>query len=166
MKIISGYDGCKEKDIMAMPEDELRQAVIRVFSLPYREFADGDSWYGYFLLPDDIADSFRDREVDLAWPAKKQAQEGMGEYMRKVIVSRPVRKKLEVSPFIRYELEPAGEAFFHQFGAGYEELQGGLGNFTTAIVEWPDGRVESVAADHVQFVDAAENEAAGGVPYS
>ena len=72
--------------------------------------------------------------------------------LKKVVVSRMVRKKLDESPWFRYELEPVGEALFHQFGVGYEEFKDGPGNFTTAIVEWPDGRVESVVADNVQFV--------------
>jgi hypothetical protein len=72
--------------------------------------------------------------------------------LKKVIVSKHVRKTLEAAPWHRYDLEPVGEAGFHQFGVGYEEFEAGPGNFTTAIVEWPDGRVESVPAEHVRFV--------------
>ncbi len=71
---------------------------------------------------------------------------------KKVVVSKHVRKTLEAAPWYRYDLEPVGEAWFHQFGVGYEEFEAGPGNFTTAIVEWPDGRVESVPAEHVRFV--------------
>jgi hypothetical protein len=71
---------------------------------------------------------------------------------RKVIVSKLVPKTIEGSYRTQYVVEPCGEALFHQFGVGYEEFEAGPGNFTTAIVEWPDGRVESVPAEHVQFV--------------
>jgi hypothetical protein len=72
--------------------------------------------------------------------------------LRKVIVSKHVMHAQEGSRPARYELEPQGEALFHQFGVGYEEFESGPGNFTTAIVEWPDGRIESVVVDHVRFV--------------
>lgn len=72
---------------------------------------------------------------------------------RKVIVSHMVGHKTEGR--MKYVLEPKGEALFHQFGVGYEEFESGPGNFTTAIVEWPDGQVESVVADHIKFVSPA-----------
>ena len=76
--------------------------------------------------------------------------------LRKVIVSKPVRQELPSNGTGRvvatYPLVPQGEALFHQFGVGYEEFESGPGNFTTAIVEWSDGRVESVPAEHVRFV--------------
>jgi hypothetical protein len=55
---------------------------------------------------------------------------------------------------IKYVLTPKGEALFHQFGVCYEEFESGPGNYTTAIVEWPDGTVESVMADRIRFIDA------------
>ena len=72
--------------------------------------------------------------------------------LRKVIVSKSVRKSLDAPPWYRYDLELLGEALFHQFGVGYEDFEAGAGNFTTAIVEWPDGRVGSVPAEHVRFL--------------
>ena len=73
--------------------------------------------------------------------------------LRKVIVSKLVAYPVEGSSYKKtYVPEPQGEALFHQFGVAYEELDGGPGNYTTAIVEWPDGRVESVRAEHVRFV--------------
>ena len=82
--------------------------------------------------------------------------------LKKVIVSKHVRKTPETAPWHRYDLEPVGEAGFHQFGVGYEGFEAGPGNFTTAIVEWPDGRVESVPAEHVRFV--APNIANNRIP--
>ena len=74
----------------------------------------------------------------------------------RVIVSKLVRQETSSavtgSVTVAYPLVPQGEALFHQFGVSYEEFETGPGNFTTAIVEWPDGRVESVPAEHVRFV--------------
>lgn len=61
MTIATRYSGCMKEDIMNMPEDELRKAVIRAFSVECRNFAKNDSWMGSFLLPDEIADAFRGR---------------------------------------------------------------------------------------------------------
>ena len=63
MNIISSYYGCTKEDIMNMPEDKLREAVIAAFSVECRNFAENDSWMGSFLLPDEIADAFRGRLV-------------------------------------------------------------------------------------------------------
>ena len=71
---------------------------------------------------------------------------------RKVIVSHMIGRQMEGTNRLKYALEPQGEATFHQFGVGYEEFEAGPGNFTTAVVEWPDGRVESVPVEHVRFV--------------
>lgn len=48
--------------------------------------------------------------------------------------------------------EEVGEAWFHGFGTDYEEFENGPGNFSTAIVEWPDGKVEMVRADAIRFM--------------
>lgn len=72
--------------------------------------------------------------------------------LRKVIVSKHAKKLDEAHPGrVHYVLEPAGEALFHQFGVNYEEFENGPGNYTTAVIEWPDGRVENVPVEHVQF---------------
>lgn len=74
--------------------------------------------------------------------------------MRKVVVSHmksvpnPVGSGRNV-----WELQESGEAIFHQFGVGYEEFETGLAPYSTAIVEWPDGRVENVYVEHIRFVD-------------
>lgn len=66
--------------------------------------------------------------------------------MRKVMVSRRDRKD-------NYELKEVGKAVFHQFGMDYEEFEAGPGNFSVAIVEWPDGKVEFVRADWIRFIE-------------
>ncbi len=77
--------------------------------------------------------------------------------LRKVMVSHLVSEPSELGYGRRtWKLQETGCALFHQFGVGYEEFENGTGNFTTAIVEWPDGRVESVPAEHVRFVTPEE----------
>ena len=46
-----------------------------------------------------------------------------------------------------------GLAVFHQFGVGHVESESGYGNYTTAIVEWPDGSLSSVDVGLIQFVN-------------
>lgn len=43
-----------------------------------------------------------------------------------------------------------GEGVFHCWGVGSEE---GVGNYTTAIVEFPDGTVDSVHTSMMRFLD-------------
>ena len=45
-----------------------------------------------------------------------------------------------------------GEAIFHGFGSDYEEFENGAGNYSAAIVEWPNWQIELVRADRVRFV--------------
>lgn len=45
-----------------------------------------------------------------------------------------------------------GEAIFHQFGVDYEEFEGGPGNFSTAIIELPDGTVKNIPVELVEFL--------------
>lgn len=75
--------------------------------------------------------------------------------LRKVIVSKAVRTTATSA----YSMEPAGEALFHQFGMDYDEFESGPGNFSAAIVEWPDGRVEVVPAWNIRFVEPLNGEA-------
>jgi hypothetical protein len=56
-----------------------------------------------------------------------------------------------------YENKLAGEAFFHCWGCGYDELDNGndgscAGNYTVAILELDDGKVIDVVPDCVQFL--------------
>ena len=50
------------------------------------------------------------------------------------------------------EKELVGIGEFHQFGADYEEFETGPGNYTTAIVEMPDGTIHNVPAEQIQFI--------------
>jgi hypothetical protein len=59
-----------------------------------------------------------------------------------------------------WRLEEKGEAMFHQFGVNYEEFATCAGNYTTAIVEWPDGTISNVPLEHVRFLDIPQSETA------
>ena len=48
----------------------------------------------------------------------------------------------------------AGCGTFHAWGVAYEEFESGPGNYSTAIVEMPDGTVRNWPAEMVRFVDA------------
>lgn len=44
--------------------------------------------------------------------------------------------------------------FFHEWGVNYEEFNDiGVGNYSVAIVELPDGRIVMPAADDIVFLD-------------
>lgn len=68
--------------------------------------------------------------------------------MRRVMVSANTRQANGT-----WKPEEKGEAMFHQFGCNYEEFDGGPGNFTTAVIEWPDGTVGNVPVEHIRFLD-------------
>ena len=42
---------------------------------------------------------------------------------------------------------------FHQWGQAYEEFHAGPGNYTTAIIELPGGRVVTALPEDVVFLD-------------
>lgn len=77
-----------------------------------------------------------------------------GEKLRKVIVFKWVRNPALVG----LEKEVVGEAVFHEWGCDFEEFESGVVNFSTAIVEFPDGTVKNVSVNLVKFVKEATNE--------
>lgn len=50
-----------------------------------------------------------------------------------------------------------GELFgmFHCWGSAFEEFEAGPGNYTVAIVEMPDGKIETIVAHRITFVEPA-----------
>lgn len=46
---------------------------------------------------------------------------------------------------------PDGHGMFHQWGCDYEEFENGAGNFSTAIVELPDGSVRNIPVELIVF---------------
>jgi hypothetical protein len=61
-------------------------------------------------------------------------------------------EKDETDPKGRFEKIEKGRALFHQFGVDYEEFESGPGNFSTAIIETPSGKVKNVPADMIEFI--------------
>lgn len=51
------------------------------------------------------------------------------------------------------KMSDKGEAVFHQFGCDFMEMNDGNVNYSTAIVEWPDGAVENVPVQYIRFLD-------------
>lgn len=46
-----------------------------------------------------------------------------------------------------------GAARFHQWGLSYEYVEGVPAQYTTAIIELPDGSIENVPAENIRFVE-------------
>lgn len=44
------------------------------------------------------------------------------------------------------------EGLFHKWATGFEEFESGLGNYTYAIIETPDGCVEEVLPTNIKFI--------------
>ena len=59
---------------------------------------------------------------------------------------------VDVSKFNGKSWESSGAAVFHGFFSDYEEFTEGPGNYPAALVEWEDGKVESVAAHSIRFL--------------
>ena len=51
------------------------------------------------------------------------------------------------------ELVEQGIGNFHAFGCDFEDLDHGVGNYSTAIVEMENGKIENVAVENIQFID-------------
>jgi len=71
--------------------------------------------------------------------------------MRKVSILKYERKEGET----KYSLVPDGEGLFHQFGSDFAEYESGAGNYSTAIVERPDGSIINVAVALIKFLEPA-----------
>jgi hypothetical protein len=54
---------------------------------------------------------------------------------------------------IHYKKVSIGYGIFHAWGFGYEEFETGPGNYSTAIIEMPDGSVENISADMIVFLE-------------
>ena len=72
--------------------------------------------------------------------------------LRKVQVNKYASVPVEGGGRNARQLQPAGEAMFHQFGVNFVEFDSGPGNFTTAVIEWPDGQIENIPVDQIKFV--------------
>ena len=62
-------------------------------------------------------------------------------------------RKVMVMEFKNGELAEKGEAVFHQFGCDFMQFDDGNVNYSTAIVEWPNGSVENIPVQCIRFLD-------------
>lgn len=51
-----------------------------------------------------------------------------------------------------------GFGYFHGFGCNYEEFDGGPGNYTTGIIELPDGTIRNMRLQDFEFVNSITDE--------
>lgn len=56
----------------------------------------------------------------------------------------------------RTGIEDAAEGKFHGWGVEYEEFEAGPGNHTVAIVEMPDGTVQTLVPWLIRFLDSED----------
>ena len=69
--------------------------------------------------------------------------------MRKVSFLRRVLNQQSGS----WVIDGEQKGWFHCWGAAYEEFESGAGNYTVAIVEMPDGSIETPPAHEVTFLE-------------
>lgn len=72
--------------------------------------------------------------------------------MKRVIYSK-YQNVVNFDLTVACKLVEIEEAEFLQFGVDYEEFENGPGNFSTALLRLDNGRVISVRADHIRFVE-------------
>lgn len=61
MSLANSYQDLDDSSIINMPHDKLVEAVLRITNMGFHQFGEADSYRGAFLLPDEIADAFRNR---------------------------------------------------------------------------------------------------------
>lgn len=67
--------------------------------------------------------------------------------------------KQEYNPELKKYVPVIGaEGEFHQFGSSFAEYENGAVQFSTAIVELPDGTVRNVDVALIQFLDKGETQ--------
>lgn len=70
--------------------------------------------------------------------------------MKRVRVS--ARKPFNRNDRTVWETVPDGEASFHQWGVDYEEFENGPGNYSVAIIERDNGKIETVRPEMIEFI--------------
>lgn len=73
--------------------------------------------------------------------------------MRKVMVSEYTYRLPPGGHYQVRSVQEKGVALFHAIGTEYEELDRGIGLYPCAVVEWPDGTIESVPLKLIRFID-------------
>ena len=70
-------------------------------------------------------------------------------------MKRPVMtyKSVLAANHQQYDTVEDGQGLFVQYGCDYEEFESGPGNYSTAIVEMPDGTVKNIPVGKLKFLD-------------
>ena len=73
--------------------------------------------------------------------------------MRNVTFNKWIQSKQEDGKRIPgyWEEGFTNEGIFHQWASAFEEFESGPGNYTVALVETPDGTVQSVLPSNIKF---------------
>lgn len=53
----------------------------------------------------------------------------------------------------RHEIKEMGEAEFMAFGVEYDEFDNGVGNYSTAIIKLPNGKVRNIPVEQITFIE-------------
>jgi len=72
---------------------------------------------------------------------------------RPVIIFNWDRSTLKNGKYLKKEI---GTGVFHQWGCAYEEFEEGAGNYSTAIIETPDGTALNLDVELIKFTDRIE----------
>jgi hypothetical protein len=95
-------------------------------------------------------DSFAERLIraldDHAMRVNDSSDKMAGPAPRPVILLRRIHMHKQTP-----SVEKIGKGLFLQWGVEYEEFENGPGNYTVAIVELPDGSVESFMPNCIKF---------------
>jgi hypothetical protein len=75
---------------------------------------------------------------------------------RKVIYSEYEKVQTDTRNYM--ELKEQGAATFLAFGVDYDDLDFGVGNYSTAILELDDGSVLNIAVERIRFIDTNTEE--------
>lgn len=70
--------------------------------------------------------------------------------MKKITYSEYAQ--IEVGDRSYSELQEKGEAEFMEFGVDYEDLEHGVGIYSSAIIKLSDGTVKNIPCEHIKFI--------------
>lgn len=78
--------------------------------------------------------------------------------LRKVLYKKWIPAEYDVFSKMKagtgcFEKEFNHAGLFHQWANAYEEFENGAGNYTVALVETPEGTIDSVLPENLKFVE-------------
>ena len=74
--------------------------------------------------------------------------------MKRVIYSEHVKKPHPtLKNSLYFELEKQGEADFEAWGVDFEEVNDGVGTYSTAIIKLDDGSIKNIPVENIRFIN-------------